>query len=76
MPFFAQPIYHVMDIQPWTSPLDRAAHWFITFFAEAKFFTLFSMLFGLGLAIQLQRAEIKGINLVPLYGSPASYVEI
>ncbi len=68
MPFFAQPIYQeILHISPWTNPIDRAADWFISFFAEAKFFTLFSMLFGLGLAIQMQRAEAKGVSLVPLY---------
>lgn len=68
MIYFAWPIYfEVLDFTPWISAIDRAASTFITFFGEAKFFTLFSMLFGLGLALQMQRAEAKGINLVPLY---------
>jgi uncharacterized protein len=52
---------------PWTQPLDHAAHWFVSFFAQGKFFTLFSFLFGLGLAVQMQRAEAKGVAIVPLY---------
>lgn len=68
MLYFAQPIYQeVLDVQIWMSPVDVIVHWLIGFFAEAKFFTLFSMLFGLGLAIQLERASSKGTNIVPLY---------
>lgn len=66
--FFASPIYSVaISSEVWTNPLDRAADWFIAFFAEGKFFTLFSFLFGLGLAFQMERAEVKGVRVVPLY---------
>ncbi len=34
----------------------------LLFFVESKFFTLFSFLFGLGFAIQLQRADVAGLN--------------
>jgi uncharacterized protein len=68
MLYFAQPIYlAVLDVSAWTNPVDGVAYWLIGFFAEAKFFTLFSLLFGLGLAIQLERAELKRINIVRLY---------
>ena len=68
MLYFAHPVYRaVLDIGTWTNPIDQAASLFIAFFAEGKFFTLFSLLFGLGLAIQLQRAEAKGRSVVPLY---------
>jgi uncharacterized protein len=68
MIYFAHPIYlEVLDTAPWSSPIDHAARWLVTFFGEAKFFTLFSLLFGLGLAVQTQRAESKGISVVPLY---------
>lgn len=66
--FFASPVYGVvMEQEVWQGPLDRAAAWFIAFFAEGKFYTLFSLLFGLGFALQLGRAEAKGARLVPLY---------
>ena len=52
---------------PWTNPLDRIADGFITFFAQGKFFTLFSLLFGLGLAIQMQRASAKGVDVAPIF---------
>ncbi len=40
--------------------LDRLAQQAITLFAEGKFFTLFSLLFGFGFAIQMLRAEQRG----------------
>ena len=68
MMFFAWPVYsEVMEAVRWTNPLDRAAAWFVGFFAEGKFFTLFSFLFGLGLALQLQRAERNGERVVPRF---------
>ena len=47
--------------------LDQLARWFIAFFAEGKFYSMFSFLFGLGMAIQFQRAEAKGIPFVGTY---------
>lgn len=67
MIYFAHPIYKVLIDLSWASPVDRVAQLFITFFAEAKFFTLFSFLFGLGLAIQMERAAAKGVRFIPLY---------
>lgn len=40
--------------------LDWAAAWFTSFFATGKFYSLFSLLFGLGLVIQMERAMAKG----------------
>jgi len=68
MMLFAHPVYQeVIEVAPLTNPLDRAATWLIAFFAEGKFFTLFSLLFGLGLALQMHRAQAKGVQVVPLY---------
>ena len=39
----------------------------ILFFAQEKFKTLFSFLFGLGLAVQMMRAEARGARFLPLY---------
>lgn len=39
-----------------TGAADRAAYWTIIAFAQAKFYLLFSLLFGYGLAIALRRA--------------------
>lgn len=67
MMYFAWPVYTEVIGTPWTHPLDKAASWFVSFFAAGKFFTLFSFLFGLGLAVQMQRAEARGVAIVPLY---------
>jgi len=37
----------------------------ILFFVESKFFTLFSLLFGIGFAIQIQSAERQGTGFLP-----------
>ena len=39
----------------------------IYFLAQEKFKALFSFLFGLGLAVQLMRAEERGAQFLPLY---------
>ncbi len=47
--------------------IDRAATLFIKFFAQAKFYTLFSFLFGWGMSVQMERAVQRGERFVPLY---------
>ncbi len=49
---------------PW---YDRLATWLVHMFSEGKFYPLFSLLFGLGFAIQLERAQARGGGFVPLY---------
>jgi len=44
---------------------DRALQDFILFFVESKFFTLFSLLFGVGFAIQIQSAARQGTSFLP-----------
>ncbi len=51
----------------WTEPSDRAVVWFIALFAERKFYSLFSFLFGLGFALQMGRAEARGVRFFPVY---------
>lgn len=61
--------------KPWAAPppaadaplIDRAADLIVQMFFTTKFFNLFSFLFGLGMALQMQRAEAKGVRFVPLY---------
>ena len=50
-----------------TTGLSRIASLFITFFAQAKFYTMFSFLFGWGMYIQLERAAQRGKRFAPLY---------
>src|SRR5688500_8559078 len=68
MAFFSNPIYSLIGgLHLGTTPADRAAEWLIRFLAESKFYSLFSLLFGLGLALQMERAEARGAAFVPLY---------
>jgi uncharacterized protein len=46
---------------------DQMAGWLIRFLAQGKFFTLFSLLFGLGFAVQMSRAESRGASFLPTY---------
>lgn len=48
-------------------PINRNAVLFIKFVAQAKFYTLFSFLFGWGMAIQMERAAQRSARFVPLY---------
>ena len=40
--------------------LDWLASWFIAYFVQGKFWTIFSLLFGMGFAVMLVRAERAG----------------
>ncbi len=69
IPFFAGPTIYdqgagIVRFAAW---YDRLATWLIRFLAEGKFYTLFSFLFGLGLFVQMTRAEARGTAFVPLY---------
>lgn len=66
--FFAFTLDHAMTVS-WRAmpPLDAAAKLFTGFFAEFKFISLFSMLFGMGLALMSGRAEQAGRPFGRLY---------
>ncbi len=49
------------------SAIDRFAQYITDTFFLNKFYTLFSFLFGLGMAIQMIRAEQKGVSFIRLY---------
>jgi uncharacterized protein len=51
----------------WPNMIDRTVETLILFFAQEKFKTLFSFLFGLGLAVQMIRTEARGARFLPLY---------
>jgi uncharacterized protein len=53
--------------QLWPNMVDGTVERLIFFFAQEKFKTLFSFLFGLGLAVQMMRAEARGASFLPLY---------
>lgn len=64
---FSSPWLYIDPSLLWDSSLDRYTAILIDIFAQASFYTLFSFLFGFGLVIIKERAEIKGYSFVPLY---------
>lgn len=50
-----------------TAAFDEWARMALAFFVTRKFLTLFSLLFGLGFAVQLMRAEARGADAIPTY---------
>jgi uncharacterized protein len=47
--------------------IDRLVFEFIRFFAQAKFLSLFAVLFGIGFTMQLASLQRQGAGLFPLY---------
>ena len=47
--------------------LDWFASWFIAYFVQGKFWTIFSLLFGMGFAVMLARAEQAGREFRTVY---------
>jgi uncharacterized protein len=54
-------------IEWWPGALNEAVELLIIYLAQGKFITMFSFLFGLGLAIQMERAESRGARFVPFF---------
>jgi uncharacterized protein len=46
---------------------DVVAQWFIEALIQRKFITIFSFLFGMGFAIQMTRAEARGVRFLSFY---------
>ena len=68
MHLFSHPVQELLIGYGEAGPLlDRVAALGIQVFAESKFYPIFSFLFGLGFALQLQRAEARGTPFLPLY---------
>jgi len=68
MEYFNQSVFNNMaELHAPATLLDQLARWFIAFFAEGKFYSTFSFLFGLGMAIQLQRSNDKGARFGPFW---------
>src|SRR5215207_8542899 len=47
--------------------IDWFASWFIAYFVQGKFWTIFSLLFGMGFAVMLVRAERAGREFAGMY---------
>ncbi|MFI6576885.1 DUF418 domain-containing protein [Nocardiopsis sp. NPDC050513] len=61
--------YHGSGIEDpaFRSPLDQAVRAVVAVFFEAKFFLLFSFLFGYSLTLQTDSAERRGVRFVPRF---------
>lgn len=51
----------------WPSAADRIAQAFVDIFIQGKFVTIFSFLFGVGFAVQLERGEARGVKIGRVY---------
>lgn len=51
----------------WTDPVNRTAQAFVDLFIQGKFITLFAFMFGIGFAIQMERADRSGVTSPILY---------
>jgi uncharacterized membrane protein YeiB len=59
--FFNRPIAELdVGLPPGATGLDYWAGWFVHVFVRSKFWTMFSLLFGMGFAVMLARAEAVG----------------
>ncbi len=77
MQFFAMPLGELFAPSVMPDPLREALAWvwlrealawaFVKAFFEYKFISLFSLLFGAGLVVQMTRAKERGQPFVPLY---------
>lgn len=60
MAFFSRPLQSILLNETVWGPWDHATELVIRALAEGKFYVLFSLLFGLGMALQMERAAAAG----------------
>jgi len=67
--FFSRPLQDIAGpgIDPTMQGIDYAADAFIYFFVQSKFWILFSLLFGMGFAVMIERASCAGRPFVAPY---------
>lgn len=66
--FFSNSIYSMLMAEtPHVGQANHIAELIIRFFAEQKFISLFSMMFGLGAGVLYSRAKAKGHKFAPFY---------
>ncbi|MCQ6274354.1 DUF418 domain-containing protein [Bacillus sp. V3B] len=63
---FHSPFLYIDPLQWWQNPLDQGVYIFIDIFVQASFYPLFSMLFGYGLVLLRERAQLKKISFIPI----------
>jgi len=66
--WFSRPIATMSQGMPrGLTGMDWLASWFITYFVQGKFWMIFSLLFGMGFAVMLVRAERAGRAFIRVY---------
>lgn len=66
--FFFRPLQGIyLGLDRTLAGADAVAAWLVMTFVQGKFYTLFSMLFGMGFAIQLDRAAARGAGFGGVY---------
>ena len=66
--FFARPLHGMMlGFDASLTGLDRTAGWLVAAFVQGKFWVLFSLLFGAGFALMLERPAAPGRGFGRLY---------
>jgi uncharacterized protein len=63
---FHSPLLYIDPLKWWKDPLDQGFYVSIDIFVQASFYPLFSMLFGYGLVLLRERAQLKGISFIPI----------
>jgi uncharacterized protein len=62
MAYFSQPVEDLIMAGPvWSTTLDNITDSVLRFFAEGKSYSLLSLLFGLGMTMQMERLETRGV---------------
>ncbi len=68
MPLMNAPFLTEMaEFSLWTDPVNEKAGWIIDFFFTGKFYTLFSMLFGIGFYFFMKKADESGNSVLGLF---------
>ena len=66
--FFTRPMQGIVfGLDPTMAGADYVAGWLVMAFVQGKFWTLFSLLFGMGFAVMLERAQAAGGRFAGIY---------
>lgn len=77
MPLFNSPfVARLSNFTIWESVPNQIADIFIRFFFEGKFYSLFSMLFGIGFFLFLQKQNESGKSIIPTFRRRLFYLLI
>lgn len=64
---FAEPMGRIVDVVPAGTLGDSIVHYVVLIFCQGKFYSLFSLLFGIGFVLMRGRAIERGARWIPVY---------